>query len=70
MTNATVTEDSTAVLGMADLITEEDMVTTDTAITDMVTGDLTSDDEICCSTAISDCTTHMCHEYLIQSAVQ
>jgi hypothetical protein len=53
--NATVTKDSRAVVDMAHLISEEDMVTTDTVMdtvtmdmvtTDTVTEDLISDDEI------------------------
>jgi hypothetical protein len=67
--NATVTEDTTTVLGMAGLISEEDMVTTDTAIMDMVTGDLITDDEIYFSTGVSDCIMDTYCEYLMKSAI-
>jgi hypothetical protein len=55
--NATVSEDPTAVLDMADLITEEDMVTED----------LISDAEIDFNHGISDHKMNMYCEYLINS---
>lgn len=78
--NATVTEVSTAVLDMADLISEEDMVTTDTVImdtvttdmvtTDTATEDLISDDEIHFNSSNSDRKMNIYCEYLIKSVIQ
>jgi hypothetical protein len=72
--NATVTEDPRAVLGMADLISEEDTVILDTAIMDTaimdtVIGDLISV-EIYFSSGISDCRVNMYCEYVIKRADQ